>query len=103
DALNRNLTDVGIDDRFIRDVQDKIKPGQSALFLFVREVQLDRVLPAVEPYHPEVLQTSLSPEQEARLREALSGTPPKASPVVEDRSAVPQTTAEDLAPDEAGF
>ena len=77
DALNGNFTDVGIDDRFIRDVQEKIKPGQSGLFLLVRDVQLDRVLPAVEPYHPEVLQTSLSPEQEARLREALGAHRPR--------------------------
>jgi uncharacterized membrane protein len=98
-APNGKSTNVGIDDRFIRDVQEKIKPGQSGLFLLVREVQLDRVLPAVEPYHPEVLQTSLSPEQEARLRDALSGAPEES---VVAASAVEQA-AEGLAADEAGF
>src|SRR4051812_12372597 len=29
DALNAKVSDVGIDERFIRDVQEKIKPGQS--------------------------------------------------------------------------
>ena len=72
-ALLGKFRDVGIDDRFIRDVQAKVQPGQSALFLLVREVTLDRVLAALQPYHPEVLQTSLSAEQEARLREALGG------------------------------
>lgn len=106
-ALNGKFTDVGIDKRFIRDVQEKIKPGQSGLFLLVREVQLDRVLPAVEPYHPEVLQTSLSPEQEARLREALRGAPAEAtvtaSAVVNAKPSVPESTAEGLAGDEGGF
>src|SRR5580765_5666320 len=74
-ALMGKFTDVGIDDRFIRDVQRKVKPGQSALFLLVRESKPDRVLAAIEPYHPEVLQTSLSVEQERRLREALGGAP----------------------------
>src|SRR3954454_18099143 len=54
-ALAGKFTDVGIDDRFIHDVQDRVKPGQSALFLLVREVTMDRVLHALEPYHPEVL------------------------------------------------
>jgi uncharacterized membrane protein len=104
-ALMAKFTDVGIDDHFIREVQDKIKAGQSGLFLLVSDVKLDRVLPAVEPYHPEVLQTSLSEEQERRLREALGGAPTEtvvaASAVVEDGSAVAK--AEDLPSDESRF
>ena len=72
-ALMGKFTDVGIDDKFIRDVGEKVKPGQSALFLLVREATMDRVLAALKPYGPEVLQTSLSTEQEARLREAFGG------------------------------
>jgi uncharacterized membrane protein len=104
-ALMAKFTDVGIDDQFIREVQEKIKAGQSGLFLLVRDVKLDRVLPAVEPYHPEVLQTSLSTEQEARLREALGGAPAEtvvaASAVVESATNVPKS--EDVASDESGF
>jgi uncharacterized membrane protein len=97
DALAGKFTEVGIDHRFIRDVQQKIKPGQSGLFLLVREVQLDHVLPAVEPYHPEVLQSSLSKEQEARLREALGGAPAEAvvaaTAVMEAEPEPPRSTA----------
>jgi uncharacterized membrane protein len=100
-ALMGKFNDVGIDDRFIRDVKEKIKPGQSGLFLLVRDVTLDRVLPAVEPYHPEVLQTSLSKEQETRLREALGDTPTEA--VVAGAAVVEGEAAEGLAPDESGF
>jgi uncharacterized membrane protein len=111
-ALMGKFTDVGIDDPFIRDVQRKIKPGQSALFLLVREVTLDRVLPALAPYQPEVLQTSLSKEQEARLRAALGAAPAEAvvaaSAVVESEPALPEATAgivaaEALAPAEPVF
>ena len=74
-ALAGKFADIGIDDTFIRDVEQKITPGTSALFLLVRRATLDRVLAALQPYHPEVLQTSLSAEQEARLREAFGGAP----------------------------
>jgi uncharacterized membrane protein len=74
-ALVGKFTDVGIDDTFIREVEQKVQPGTSALFLLVREATMDRVLAALQPYHPEVLQTSLSAEQEARLREAFGGAP----------------------------
>ena len=94
-ALMGKFRDVGIDDRFIREVQEKIQPGQSALFLLVREVTLDRVLAALQPYHPEVLQTSLSAEQEARLREALGGAPAEAVAAVEAAVADPAAGAAD--------
>jgi uncharacterized membrane protein len=110
-ALMGKFTDVGIDDHFIREVQQKIKAGQSGLFLLVRDVKLDRVLPAVEPYHPQVLQTSLSEEQEARLRAALGEAPTEAvvaaSAVVEPAPAVAETSAPvaaaELGSDESGF
>ena len=73
-ALTAKFADIGIDDGFIRDVGQKIQPGQSALFLLVRQATMDRVLEALKPYNPEVLQTNLSQEQEAKLREAFGGT-----------------------------
>jgi uncharacterized membrane protein len=72
-ALTAKFTDIGIDDSFIRDVGQKVQPGQSALFLLVRQATMDRVLEALKPYNPEVLQTNLSQEQEAKLREAFGG------------------------------
>jgi uncharacterized membrane protein len=99
-ALLGKFNAVGIDDRFIREVQQKIKPGHSGLFLLVREAQLDQVLPAVEPYHPEVLQSSLSREQEARLREALGSAPDEAIVAASAVVDVAVETDEDL---ERGF
>ena len=42
-----------------------------SLFVLVREVTMDKVVDAIQPWHPRVLNTSLSNEQEAKLVEAL--------------------------------
>ena len=71
-AIGGKLTDIGIDDKFIKEVADTIEPGHSALFLLVAKVTRDKVLPELEPYNATVLQTSLSEEDEAKLRESFS-------------------------------
>jgi uncharacterized membrane protein len=72
-ALAGRLSDFGIDDQFIRSVGSTIEPGSSALFVLVRSVTADRVLPELQPFEGTVLRTSLSTEQEERLRQALQG------------------------------
>jgi uncharacterized membrane protein len=75
-ALAGALSDYGIDDQFIRSVGSTIQPASSALFVLVRSVTADRVLPELRPFEGTVLRTSLSNEQEARLRQALQGVTP---------------------------
>jgi uncharacterized membrane protein len=70
-ALSGALSDYGIDDEFIRSVGSTIEPGSSALFILVRRTTLDKVLPELRPFGGTVLRTSLSNEQEERLRQAL--------------------------------
>ncbi len=70
-ALAGKLTDVGVDDKFMRDLGAKLPPGGAAVILLVRQVTPDKVLPRIAEYGGEVLQTSLSDEAEARLEEAL--------------------------------
>lgn len=70
-AIGGKFADVGIDDDFIKQVGDTIEPNTSALFLLVREATGDRVLEEVKDYDATVLQTSLSTEDETRLREAF--------------------------------
>jgi uncharacterized membrane protein len=72
-ALSGSLIDYGIDDNFIRSLGDKLKPGSSALFVLVRKAQPEKVLSELSQFRGQVLRTSLSPEQEARLQAALSG------------------------------
>jgi uncharacterized membrane protein len=72
-AISGALTDIGVDDKFIKEVGETIEPGHSALFLLVRDMTADKVLDALkgQGFHPTVLQTSLSKEDEAKLRAAF--------------------------------
>jgi uncharacterized membrane protein len=70
-AAGGKLTDAGVDDKFMKDLGDKLEPGKAALFVLVRQATPGKVLPRIQEYGGEVLQTSLSPEQEEALREAL--------------------------------
>jgi uncharacterized membrane protein len=66
------LTDVGVDDRFMKRLGESLQPGGAALIVLVAEGQPDKVLPRVSPYGGTVLQSSLSDEDEARLQAALA-------------------------------
>ena len=70
-ALSGMWSDYGINDDFIRSLGETLEPGTSALFILVRRATLDKVLPEVRPFGGKVIRTSLSTEQEARLRRAL--------------------------------
>jgi len=70
-ALAGKLTDVGIDDNFIKEVGATIKPGNSAAFLLVRESTPDKVLDELKGFNGTVLKTSLSKENEAKLKVAF--------------------------------
>jgi uncharacterized membrane protein len=71
-AIGGKFTDVGVDDKFIKEVGSTIEPGQSALFLLVQSATADKVLPQLEKFDATVLQTSLSDEDEAKLRDTFS-------------------------------
>jgi uncharacterized membrane protein len=72
-AIAGGLSDVGVDDKFIKEVGETIEPGHSALFLLVYKMTADKVIDQLKHYDATVLQTSLSEEQEAQLRDAFSG------------------------------
>lgn len=70
-ALGGKFNDIGVDDKFIKEVGETIEPGHAALFLLVVKVRADKVLPELASFNAKVLQTSLSNEDEARLRETF--------------------------------
>ena len=70
-ALSGYLTDVGIDDKFVKSAADALQPGQAALCVLVRKVTADKVLPEMAHFGGTVLRTNLTDEQEKKLREAL--------------------------------
>lgn len=72
-ALGGKFSDYGIDDRFIKQVSEAIQPGQSAVFMLIREATPDKFLEAMSEFHGRVIQTSLNEEQEKRIKEAFHG------------------------------
>ncbi|HSD57346.1 MAG TPA: DUF1269 domain-containing protein [Methanotrichaceae archaeon] len=72
-ALAGKYQDLGVDDKFIKEVGETLQPGNSALFLLVREVVPDKVEDALKKYkNVKVLKTSLTKEQEEKLRHAFA-------------------------------
>lgn len=70
-ALMGKFADYGIDDNFIKGVQQEVQPGSSALFLLSHSNAPDRVVDAVKAagLNPTLISSNLSKEQEAALRE----------------------------------
>jgi len=71
-ALAGSFTDVGIDDDFIKTMRDQITPGTSALFLMSSDAVLDRVQEAFDGQPMELVQTNLTADEEAKLREVFA-------------------------------
>jgi uncharacterized membrane protein len=71
-ALGGSLTDMGIDDNFIKRVREQVTPGTSALFALTSDAVLDRVREAFAGHQAELLETNLSGEEETRLREVFA-------------------------------
>ena len=67
------LTDVGVDDNFMKNLGAQLQSGGAAIVVLVRQSTPDKVLPRVSQYGGEVIQSSLDNETEARLEAALAG------------------------------
>ncbi len=71
-ALGGALTDLGINDKFMKDVAGAISPGQAALFLLIRKMTTDKVLEDLHGVGGTVLRTSFDHTKEEALRTALA-------------------------------
>lgn len=71
-ALTGSLSDVGIDDDFIKRVRSEITPGTSALFLMSSGAVMDKVRDAFRGQQAELVSTNLSDDQERALREVFA-------------------------------
>ena len=71
-AVSGALTDVGIDDKFMKELAATMSPGSSALFVLVRKATPDKVLDEITGTGGKILKTSLSHDDEAKLQAALS-------------------------------
>jgi uncharacterized membrane protein len=72
-ALGGSLTDVGINDQFMKDAASALQPGTAGLFLLIRKMTADKVLADLKGVGGTVMRTSFDETKEAALREALAG------------------------------
>ncbi len=72
-ALSGRMSDIGLDDKMMKDLAQSFKPGSSALFVLVRKATNDKVLEGLKDFvgKGKVFQTSLNKDDEAALRAAL--------------------------------
>ena len=72
-ALGGKLSDIGINDKFMKELGETFTPGTSALFVLVRKSTPDKVLDRLKGFKGKVLQTSLTKDREDDLRKVLEG------------------------------
>ncbi|WP_378946137.1 DUF1269 domain-containing protein [Mesorhizobium sp. ANAO-SY3R2] len=79
-ALGGKLTDVGIDDNFMKDAASALLPGTAGLFLLIRKMTTDKVLADLKGIGGTVMRTSLDEKAEQALRDAISAHVATADP-----------------------
>jgi uncharacterized membrane protein len=75
-ALAGKFTDTGVNDDLLKELGAKLEGGGAALIALGRSDAPDKVLERLKPYGGDVIQTSLSNEQEERLKSALGESVP---------------------------
>jgi len=72
-ALAGSMSDVGIDDEFIKSAREELTPGTSALFVMTSNAVPDKVKAEMEQLglRPKLLQSNLSQEQEDAQRDMI--------------------------------
>jgi uncharacterized membrane protein len=73
-ALFVKLADMGIDQKFVKDLSAQLKPNSSAIFLLVRNVSPDKVIASLRPYGGTILDTTLTKEAEEDLEANLQAS-----------------------------
>jgi len=70
-ALAGKLADVGINDDTIKQIGGQLEQGKAAVFLLAKSATVDKVIDAIKPYNPTVIQTNLTKDREEELVKAL--------------------------------
>ena len=70
-ALSGKLADIGINDKFMKDLGETFTPATSALFVLVRKATPDKVLEGLKGFKGKIIQTSLTKDKEEELRKVL--------------------------------
>jgi uncharacterized membrane protein len=70
-ALIGKSLDMGVDQKFVKDVTETLKPGSSALFVIGKEGDPSVVLGTLRPFKGTVYQTTLPSDKVDALADAL--------------------------------
>jgi uncharacterized membrane protein len=70
-AVSGKLSDIGISDKFMKELGETLTQGTSALFVLVRKATPDKVLEGLSHFKGKVIQTSLTKDKEEELRAVL--------------------------------
>ena len=75
-AISGMLSDIGIDDGMMKDMANSLAPGNSALFVLIKNSTPDKVLERLQLFagKGKVFKTSLSKDDEETLRAVLEKT-----------------------------
>jgi len=71
-AIAGHFTHLGVSKDFLKQIEDRMKPGPLALAIIAANVTVDKLVQAISTPHPKVIRSSLSNEQEAKLNEAFA-------------------------------
>lgn len=74
------LSDVGINDDFMKNLASTLTPGSSALFVLVDSAITDKVMAKLQGTGGKILQTSLSTIDQEKLQQALDEAKKTAQP-----------------------
>jgi uncharacterized membrane protein len=72
-ALGGKLTDLGIEDKFMKEAAASLQSGNAALFVLIKKVTADKVLAELKGVGGKVMRTSFDHTKEQALRDALAG------------------------------
>jgi uncharacterized membrane protein len=76
-AVTGALYDIGIDDKFMKELSANMQPNSSTLFVLITHVTPDKVLEEMQRFGGKLLRTSLSHQDEAKLQAALDASKEK--------------------------
>jgi uncharacterized membrane protein len=79
-AVSGALRDVGIDDGFMKNLGQTLKPGTAALCVLIRQVTPDKVIAEIQKFGGTLIKTNLCNENEAKLRAALASVQTSTAP-----------------------
>jgi len=74
-ALGGKAADIGVNDNFMKELGTKLPAGGAALIVLGSTDARDKLIERLQPYGGEIIQTSLSTDEEENLRMAMAATP----------------------------